>query len=567
MCTLLRGIQDLQIGWTSICNWGSCLLLLNLRERSCEIRIKRLMQMRALKLTLLILVFLLQPASCKKKLRYKDRSASAQDARITGGEGTTDSEKNSRFDKRHVPMSRLLVPEFINTVKGAFPSHNFENLHQILEDDFFSQGYRRGSEVSIKHVEKFTEAAEFIAIQVGGTGEYGCNTSEVGCLEKIIRDIGHLLWRRPLDDLEVTNIADSDVTKNLESPQQKLAHGIFQLLVSPFFLMHWENLRAYDSDPAAIAHRLSYLILGMPATPQLVDKIKQGEPVCGFIFAEGRPFLLKKLQRFYLQWLGLEYYQAELTKTETNGIEFSTQVKEDLFQSAMKTLVEDFYDGTLNFKQLFTQKKFYIKSSIAPFFNLEQSAVGVDFSLVNAQYHIGIFSHPLFMATAADTSRTNIVSRGLLFLRKIIGLKIEDPPENFDFPDQEPGTGVTARQILTQLTSPPDCMSCHQNINPPGFASEIYDHYGRYRQSEAGVSINQSGEIIDAQLQFTSFSEMVKKLAELESVKDNFLTEIFRFYQTTNPTDEELAELRVVFEVNDYHLKPVLHSILCQGAL
>jgi hypothetical protein len=60
------------------------------------------------------------------------------------------------------------------------------------------------------------------------------------------------------------------------------------------------------------------------------------------------------------------------------------------------------------------------------------------------------------------------------------------------------------------------CRSCHQIIDPVGFAFEHYDQVGRYRSSENDLPVDSSGELSfsDASGPFADALELMKRIAE-----------------------------------------------------
>jgi len=86
--------------------------------------------------------------------------------------------------------------------------------------------------------------------------------------------------------------------------------------------------------------------------------------------------------------------------------------------------------------------------------------------------------------------RTNLVSRGVRFLRYVMCEDLPDPPTNAVEmreelqPTIEESYFMNTREYITRQTASPVCMSCHSKINPVGFSFENLDPVGRFRDQE-----------------------------------------------------------------------------------
>jgi hypothetical protein len=70
------------------------------------------------------------------------------------------------------------------------------------------------------------------------------------------------------------------------------------------------------------------------------------------------------------------------------------------------------------------------------------------------------------------------------------------PPPPPDVPDLEENTifrTVSVRERLTQHRANEACASCHDLIDPVGFALENFDAVGRWRDMESGTPVDASG--------------------------------------------------------------------------
>jgi hypothetical protein len=111
----------------------------------------------------------------------------------------------------------------------------------------------------------------------------------------------------------------------------------------------------------------------------------------------------------------------------------------------------------------------------------------------------GLLGMSAVLITSSYPYRTSPVLRGAWILDSILGTPPPPPPPGVP-PLQEENHGGVAksmRERLTQHRANPVCASCHNRIDPLGFALENYDAIGRWRTEDAGKPIDSSGELPD----------------------------------------------------------------------
>ena len=98
----------------------------------------------------------------------------------------------------------------------------------------------------------------------------------------------------------------------------------------------------------------------------------------------------------------------------------------------------------------------------------------------------------------ANGTTTSPVLRGVWIMERILGDPPPPPPPGV--PAVEPDTrgATTIRQQLDKHRSVTSCATCHNKIDPPGFALENFDVVGawrdRYRSTEEGLPVQGFGK-------------------------------------------------------------------------
>ena len=101
---------------------------------------------------------------------------------------------------------------------------------------------------------------------------------------------------------------------------------------------------------------------------------------------------------------------------------------------------------------------------------------------VRQQGRGGILAMAAILAKQSGASRTSPILRGNWVSETLLGERLPRPPANVpQLPEAVP-TGLSARQLIEQHSSLPECATCHVRIDPYGFALEQYDAIGRRGQ-------------------------------------------------------------------------------------
>ena len=110
----------------------------------------------------------------------------------------------------------------------------------------------------------------------------------------------------------------------------------------------------------------------------------------------------------------------------------------------------------------------------------------------------GVITNAAIMTMTSSPLRTSPINRGAWVAGVILNKPPPPPPDvvpEIEADDAEiEAKGMTLRQRLKEHQTNQNCASCHQKIDPLGFALENYDPVGRWRDSyRSGLPIDASG--------------------------------------------------------------------------
>jgi hypothetical protein len=147
----------------------------------------------------------------------------------------------------------------------------------------------------------------------------------------------------------------------------------------------------------------------------------------------------------------------------------------------------------------------------------------------------GLLTQAGFMSVQAHPDQTSPVLRGKFVRAMLLCDPPPPPPDDVNVALPEIDPNATARERFSaHFESGASCSTCHQMMDPIGFAFENFDAMGQWRDTEAGQAIDASGELVGTRDEtingpFIGVRELATKLATSPVVQDCMATQLFRF--------------------------------------
>jgi len=318
------------------------------------------------------------------------------------------------------------------------------------------------------------------------------------CEQQLIDQVGPQVYRHPLaaaERQELQTLFDAGVQeKDFATGVEWFLSGVLE---SPDFLYQLPKLQAGEQPgqlvaipPYELASRLSYFIWdSMPddalyaaaSTSELADAARLGSQLDRML---KDPRFLRGVTGFYRSWLNLGGFR----EVARDDAAFTTDVVSAL-QTSLLMSATQLYQGSTpaNVAGLFTGSTYYLNGALRSFYGLPGSDAAFTAADMASDERRGILAHPGLMALLARPDQSNPISRGLYLRRVIMCQDLPPPPAGIDIPPLPPvAPGLSTRDRLDQHTKAPLCASCHDMIDPPGFALENFDQVGRHRTQDSG---------------------------------------------------------------------------------
>ncbi|HXG11394.1 MAG TPA: DUF1592 domain-containing protein, partial [Gemmataceae bacterium] len=137
----------------------------------------------------------------------------------------------------------------------------------------------------------------------------------------------------------------------------------------------------------------------------------------------------------------------------------------------------------------------------------------------------GLLRHGSVLTVTSYATRTSPVIRGKWILENLLGTPPPPPPPDVPaLDDNTVSAALPVRERLARHRANPACASCHNLIDPVGFALENYDAVGRWRTLEEGQPVDASGGLPDGS-RFTGVDGLEEALLKRPEVFVGTLTE------------------------------------------
>ena len=339
-----------------------------------------------------------------------------------------------------------------------------------------------------------------------------CDTSDAktgtACVEKIVANLAHHAYRRPVSKTEVTALLKFVAMAKAQgqSTEQGIQLALEAMLVSPQFLFRVEK-DPNPTDPEAVhrltdlelASRLSYFLWSSAPDDELLALAEAGKlKDQTSLDAQVKRMMLDKkaasfAENFAGQWLEIR----NLDSIKPDPQKFPAWTPE--LKEAMRTETGMFFQYVLSenrsLADFIDAKYTFLNEPLAKYYGIDD-VKGPDFRRVEltTSQRGGVLSQASVLAVSSYPSRTSPTIRGKYVLNNILGTPPPPPPPDVPaLDDSKVGSDVSLRKQLEAHRNNPVCASCHSKMDVLGFGLENYDAIGKWRTMDGKFPIDVGG--------------------------------------------------------------------------
>jgi hypothetical protein len=345
--------------------------------------------------------------------------------------------------------------------------------------------------------------------------------------------------RRPVEESDLTRpMTLFRETNEEEGFEAGIEMALSSILVHPEFLFRIEEDpddvppgTAYRVSDVELASRLSFFLWSSLPDEELLGLAEQGrlsEP--DVLEQQTRRMLANErsqalVDNFADQWL----YLRNLDSVTPDGRLYPDFG--DNLRQAFRRETELFFESILredrSVLRLLKSGDAFLNERLAQHYGIPH-VYGSHFrrvSLDEDSQRGGLLRQGSILSVTSYATRTSPVIRGKWILENILGTPPPPPPPNVPvLKENTVSARLPVRERLAQHRADAACASCHDRIDPVGFALENFDAVGRWRDLENGQPVDASGGLPDGR-ECTGVGELEDNLLQQPDIFVGTLTE------------------------------------------
>jgi hypothetical protein len=362
--------------------------------------------------------------------------------------------------------------------------------------------------------------------------------AELPCARRILTRLASAAFR-------VEQAADSPVVQQLLQFHQAgsrtggfeigIQQALARLLVDPRFLYRIESDRP-DMAPGALyrisdeelASRLSFFLWSSIPDARLRQLAQRGQLHDGQTLEQevrrmlADPRASALTTNFAGQWLHLR----ELARAQPIDDGFDDSLREAMIRETSMLFASLLHEKR-SVIELLDADYTFLNERLARHYGIEgvRGSYMRRVALPRTSPRRGLLGQGSVLTITSAGNRTSPVVRGAWVMQTLLGAPVPQPPPGVEADLKEgevDSRPMSVRERLEKHRSNPTCASCHQVMDPIGFAMENFDLIGRWRDEEGGMPVNARDTLVDG-TQVNGVDDLRRALL---SHSDEFVTSV-----------------------------------------
>lgn len=360
------------------------------------------------------------------------------------------------------------------------------------------------------------------------------------CAEQILGRLMRIAYRQPVDDDDlIVPMRFFQARFDADGFEAGIESALTAILVNPHFLFRAEVVptdvpegSVYRVSALELASRLSFLIWSSLPDDELLACAEGGSLRDPEVLKSQVERMLQDerseslVTNFAAQWL----YLRNLKSFRPDRRLFPDF--DDNLRHALRRETELLFASVLqedrSVLDLIRTDTTYLNERLAKHYGVPK-VIGSHFRPVTVDqqktHRGGLLRHGSILAVTSYATRTSPTIRGNWILENIMGTPAPPPPPNVPtLKDKTVAQDVTIRERLAEHRANPACASCHDLMDPIGFALENFDAVGRWRVFDESQPVDSVGALPDGR-KISGLSDLESGIIERPEMFVGTLTE------------------------------------------
>jgi hypothetical protein len=435
-----------------------------------------------------------------------------------GGDGADDGGA-SELEPAPGGVRRLLARQYVESVRQLLGEEAAAAAKPPADEALSTFATIAASEVAINPVAVELYAASATAVAkaaVASPGKLGeiapCIVSgpqDDACYATLARELGHLAWRRPLEQIEIDELVTIATTaRDVESGDYTSGvQWIVATLLQAVDFVYVVELGEVAEDGTRtltgpeLATRMSMVLVGRGPDADLLARAEAGELADADSIREiaselvATPTARTSLKLFFDELLRLPEVETRAKNPEMFP-QFTPELAAAMREETLRLVDDVVFDGG-DALDLLVAEHTFVDAGLAALYGVAPPAAQgfARVELPVEQGRIGMLGHASFLTNLSHPDRNSPTRRGAFVSKTLLCTEIPPPPADVDIELPEPTETNTLRERLQAHVQNDVCNGCHGQMDPLGFAFEHFDPVGAHRMLDGTAPIDSSGTV------------------------------------------------------------------------
>ncbi len=308
--------------------------------------------------------------------------------------------------------------------------------------------------------------------------------------QSILLPIARRAWRREVEPSELEPIVRMITARVGSNPSPEdavgaLKDGIVAILASPSFLL----INTGEGSPSdRFATKLSYFLRSTIPDDGLREASARGQLST---FTSVRDRVQRQfesgtadefLREFPTAWLDLDRINFMAPDPDRFPLYARKSLSEDMVAEVLR-FFRHIVESNRPVPELLTAGYTFLNADLARIYGVD--GVPQDSRLRRHAFtdgrRGGLLGMGAFLTLTADTLTTSPIHRAVYVMSRFFGIHPAPPPPGVEITEPDIRQARTIKEVLAAHTASPSCASCHQAIDPWGYAFENFGPTGAWR--------------------------------------------------------------------------------------